>query len=128
MHGTDHRFTTFRYLGVPIEHATVMFGDNETVVNTASMPHSKLNKRHNALSYHKTRSCIAASILRFVHCAGVANPSDILSKHWDYTSVWKVLRPLLFVRGEEARVPPINAIKNYAKQVLDTALQVVDRK
>jgi hypothetical protein len=55
--------STFRYLGVPIEHATVMLGDNESVVNTASMPHSKLNKRHNCLSYHKTRSCIAGSVL-----------------------------------------------------------------
>jgi hypothetical protein len=32
--------STFRYLGVPIEHATVMLGDNESVVNTASMPQS----------------------------------------------------------------------------------------
>ena len=79
---------TFRYLGVPIKHATMMFGDNETAVNTASMPHSKLNKRHNTLSYHKTRSSTAASILRFAHVPGATNPSDILSKHWDYASVW----------------------------------------
>ena len=35
---------TLRYLGVPIDGATMMFGDNETVVNTASVPHSRLNK------------------------------------------------------------------------------------
>ena len=62
----------------------VSFGDNETVVNTASMPHSKLNKRHNGLLYHKTRLPIAASILRFANVPGATNPSDILSKHWDY--------------------------------------------
>ena len=28
---------TFRHLGTPIETATMMFGDNETVVNTASI-------------------------------------------------------------------------------------------
>ena len=33
---------TLRYLGVPIEGASMMFGDNETVVNTASVPHSKI--------------------------------------------------------------------------------------
>jgi hypothetical protein len=94
--------TTLRYLGVPIETATMMFGDNETVVNTASVPHSKLHKRHNALSYHKTREAIAAGIIRFYHIAGSTNPADILSKHWDMPSVWAMLKPLLFWRGSEA--------------------------
>ena len=75
---------------------TMMFGDNETVVNTASVPHSKIMKRHNALSYHRTREAIAAKILQFHHIPGTENPADILSKHWDYISVWSQLRPLLF--------------------------------
>ena len=58
---------TFRYLGVPVDAPTVMFGDNESVVNTAAVPHGQLNKRHNALSYHKTRSAITVAIARFVH-------------------------------------------------------------
>ena len=45
---------TFRYLGVPIETPTIIIGDNESVVNTATITYSKLNKRHNALAYHKT--------------------------------------------------------------------------
>ena len=61
---------TFRYLGVPVEHATMMFGDNESIMNTASVPHSRLHKRHNALSYHKTRQAIAAGITRFTHIDG----------------------------------------------------------
>ena len=93
---------TLRYLGVPIETATMMFGDNETVVNTASVPQSKLHKRHNALAYHRTREAIAAGITRFQHIAGTTNPADILSKHWDYPSVWAMLKPLLFWRGDTA--------------------------
>ena len=96
--------TTFRYLGVPVASETMMFGDNETVVNTASVPHSKLMKRHNALSYHRTREAIAAGILRFHHMPGANNPADILSKHWDYASVWSQLRPLLFWRGDTAAI------------------------
>ena len=87
---------TFRYLGVTIDTATMMFGDNETVVNSSSIPHSRLMKRHNALSYHKTREAIASGMLRFHHIPGTSNPADILSKHWDYPSVWPQLRPLLF--------------------------------
>ena len=56
---------TLRYLGVPIDGSSMMFGDNELVVNTASVPHSKLHKHHNALSYHCTREAIAAAITRF---------------------------------------------------------------
>jgi len=92
--------TTFRYLGVPVETPTMMFGDNETVVNTAAVPHSKLHKRHNALSYHKTREAIAAGITRFYHIPGDTNPADILSKHWDYPSVYPQLQPLLFWYGD----------------------------
>ena len=43
--------TTFRYLGVPIAGQHMMFGDNESVVNSSVTPHSKLHKRHTALSY-----------------------------------------------------------------------------
>jgi hypothetical protein len=41
---------TLRYLGVPFCGTSMMFRDNETVVNTASVPYSKLHKQHVALS------------------------------------------------------------------------------
>ena len=85
---------------MPLCGPNYMFGDNETVVNTGSIPHSKLHKRHNALSYHRTRDAIAAGIVRFHHIAGTANPADILSKHWDYASVWPLLKPVLFWEGD----------------------------
>ena len=90
---------TLRCLGVPIDGPSFMFGDNESVVNTASVPHSKLHKRHNALSYHRTREAIAAGITRFVHIVGTTNPADILSKHWDHASIWETLKPFMFWRG-----------------------------
>ena len=77
-----------------------MFGDNELVVNTTAMPEGRLLKRHNALSYHRTREVIAADILRFYHIAGMTNPADICSKHWDYPSIWPSLRPIMFWTGD----------------------------
>ena len=91
---------TLRFLGVPVEGASMMFGDNESVVNTASHPHGKLHKRHVALSYHRVREAIAAGITRFYHIRGDKNPSDILSKHWDMPSIWYSLKPLLFWEGD----------------------------
>ena len=107
---------TLRYLGAPVEGPTYLFGDNETVVNTASVPYSKLHKRHNALSYHRVREAIAAGIIRFHHIRGKLNPADVLSKHWDYPSVWQVLRPLMFWQGDTAELmQPLSATEETEK-------------
>ena len=42
---------TLHYLGVPIREKSYMFGDNKSVVESSAKPHSKLHKRHNALSF-----------------------------------------------------------------------------
>jgi hypothetical protein len=89
---------TLRYLGMPVKGESFMFGDNESVVNTASTPHAKLTKWHNMLSYHKTREAIAARITCFHHVMGKLNLVDILSKHWNMPSMWDMLQPLLFWR------------------------------
>ncbi len=41
------------YLGVPILGSSMMFGDNENVVDTASIPYGKLHKHHVTLLYHR---------------------------------------------------------------------------
>jgi len=87
--------TTLRFMGIPIEHS-YMFGDNKSVVDSGSIPHSKLNKRHTALSFHRVREAIAAGIMWFYHVPGPENPADLLSKHWGHQQVWGVLQPLLF--------------------------------
>jgi hypothetical protein len=74
----------------------MMLGDNESVVNSAAIPHSKMHKRWVALSYHRVRYAVAAGILNIYHVAGKKNPADILSKHWDLPSVWNTMKPLLF--------------------------------
>ena len=46
----DNRLS-LRYLGVPVKES-FMFGDNESVVNSSTIPTGKLHKRHIALSWH----------------------------------------------------------------------------
>ena len=96
--------TTLRYMGIPIERSFLL-GDNESVVNSSSLPSGKLNKRHMALSFHRTREAIAAKIFRYFHLPGSVNPADILTKHWGYQSIWFSLQPLLFWRGNTADIP-----------------------
>ena len=90
---------TLRYLGVPVVEKSYLFGDNQSVVTSSTIPHSSLNKRHNALSYHRAREAIASKILAFFHIDGKTNPSDVLSKHCGHTDAWPHLKWLLFWRG-----------------------------
>jgi hypothetical protein len=91
--------TTLRYLGVPIKGKAYMYGDNQSVITSSTIPHSRLSKRHNALSYHRVREALAAKIINFIHIMGEKNPADILSKHCGYPQMWPHVQPLLFWLG-----------------------------
>ncbi len=95
---------TFRYLGVPIEEKSYMFGDNESVVNSSTELYAKLNKRHTALSFHRVREAIASGFILFTFIPGKINPADILSKHWSYSSIWPILQPIMFWKGDTINI------------------------
>ena len=59
-------------------------------------------KRHQLVSYHRVRQAIAANFISFHWKDGKSNPADIFSKHWEFATVWPMLRPILFWRGETA--------------------------
>jgi hypothetical protein len=91
--------TMLRYLGVNIEGPAYMFGDNRTVVNSCIVPNARLHKRHELLSFHRVREAIAAGTIAFHYIPGSQNPADIVSKHWGYQQIWKLLQPLMFWSG-----------------------------
>ena len=94
--------TTLRYLGVPIRGKSYMFGDNRSVVTSSTIPNSTISKRHYLASYHQVREAIAAKYISFHRKDGKSNPADILSKHLEFATVWPMLKPILFWRGETA--------------------------
>ena len=94
--------TTLRYLGVPIRDKSYMFGDNRSVVTSSTIPNSTISKRHHLAFYHRVREAIAAKFISFHWKNGKSNPADILSKHWEFATVWPMLKPILFWRGKTA--------------------------
>ena len=95
---------TMRAMGVPLEGAAWMLGDNQSVVTSSTVPHSTLNKRHNALAFHRVRAAIASGMIHFCHIGSKDNPADIMTKFLPFPAIWAHIRPLLFCRGDTS--PP----------------------
>ena len=91
---------TLRYLGVPIKSKAYIFGDNKSVVTRSMVPHSLLSKMLNILSYHRVRQAIAAKGLVFHWCDSSQNESDILSKHWEFSKLFHIIRDLFDFKGK----------------------------
>ena len=95
----DLRYT-LRMMGIPIDGKSWLFGDNQSVITSSTIPKSTSNKRHNALSYHRVRECIAHGIINLLHVDGKNNPSDVLTKFLSWYKLRPLTEPLLFWKGE----------------------------
>jgi hypothetical protein len=95
----DLRYT-LRAMGMPVDGPSWMFGDNQSVITSSTIPHSLLSKRHNALSYHRVREAIARKIFYFCKIDGTQNPADCLTKAAGHQVFWPMVRMMLFWRGD----------------------------
>ncbi len=95
---------SLRYLGVPIREKSYVFGDNESMINGGSVPDAKLHKRHVALSWHRVREALSSGAYLLYHIDGRLNPADVLSKHWGYQQVYRLLRPLFYYEGDTGEI------------------------
>ena len=96
---------TLRYLGAPIGAKSFLFGDNRSVVTSATLPHSALTKRHNIHTFHRVREAIASKLMAFYWIQSAYNLSDMLSKHWDHPTVYPMILKLLITRGNITPIP-----------------------
>ena len=71
---------TLSYLGAMIKETAYLFGDNDSVVRSSAISHTKLHKRHVLLSFHQVCEAVASNMIHFTHIPGNDNPADILSK------------------------------------------------
>ena len=85
--------------GIPIQGPTNVFGDNESVVNSASKVEARLNKKHNAICSHTVREALAGKWLRVGWEPTASNITDIFTKMLDTEQRRKLLR-LIFARKQ----------------------------
>jgi hypothetical protein len=95
----DLRYT-LRMFGVPLDGKAYMFGDNQSVITSSTIPHSSLNKQQNALAYHRCCEAIASNVIWFFHVKGTVNPADVLTKFLGYSVFWPLIKPFLFWCGD----------------------------
>ena len=99
--GEHVQTTHYVDVNLPHDHATgkavtaVLHFLNQTPIDAYS-------KRHHLVSYHRVKEAIAPKYISFHWKDGKSNPTDILSKHWEFATVWPMLKPILFWRGETA--------------------------
>ena len=79
-----------RCLGVEINHASLICGDNKGVIINCTVPDSQLKKKHVAIAYHKAREAAAAGMIHPVRINSQDNFADILTKAVTGKTFWKL--------------------------------------
>jgi hypothetical protein len=97
---------TLHMMVIPLYGPSWMFVHNASVITSSTIPQSTLNKRHNALSYHCVRECIASKILYLLHCSGKINLTDMLTKPLGWVRFWPLVQPLFFWKLETIQDKP----------------------
>ena len=69
-----------RMMGVPIDGATKLYCDNDSVVKSTTRPESTLKKKHNAINYHRICEAQAAGYIQIGWIASKDNLADVLTK------------------------------------------------
>ena len=83
-----------RCLGVRVDTATLICGDNKGVIQNSTIPDSLLKKKHVAIAYHKTRESAAAGITHPIKIAGTNNFADLLTKALTGKTFWRLFGKL----------------------------------
>ena len=72
-----------RMLGIPLDGPANVFGDNQSVINNATIPESPLKKKHVAICYHRVREACAGGVIRIAKEDTKSNLADVLTKNLD---------------------------------------------
>lgn len=88
------------HLGAKVCKLDFTFGDIESQVKSVTVPHAKLRKHHNILSFHFVGNVISHKYINLQHIRLEFNQSDALTKHRGYHSIWNnILKPIFHSVG-----------------------------
>jgi hypothetical protein len=76
-----------RMMGFELDGPVSMFGDNQSVILSTTIPSSQLKKNIHACAYHRIREMITCTAVRFILCQSVYNAADVLTKPLNGVSI-----------------------------------------
>ena len=80
-----------RCLGVNIETASLLCGNNMGVIHNSTIKSSLLKKKHVAISYHQTREAAASGAVQPIKTDRTINYADILTKSEDLKTLQLIM-------------------------------------
>ena len=86
-----------RCLGVNVETACLLFGENMGVIQNSTIKLSLLKKKHVAISYHRTREAAASGTVHPIKTDGTINYADLLTKS-QYLKTFQLIMGSYFYR------------------------------
>jgi hypothetical protein len=92
-----------RMLGVPLRGASLLLGDNMSVVLNTTIPSSPIKKKHLSCAYHRIREAIAAGIIDYAHITSKENVADIFTKPLPAATFQYLVGKYLFRRAKTVR-------------------------
>ena len=100
-------------LGVPIRGASLLLGDNMSVVLNTTIPSSPIKKKHLSCAYHRIREAIAAGIIDYAHISSKENIADIFTKPLPTVTFQYLVAKYLFRKAKTVTSgqPPISDAK-----------------
>ena len=69
-----------RMMGLPLEGATYIYGDNMSVIHNTQRPESTLKKKSNSICYHAVREAVAMDECKTGHISTHENCADLATK------------------------------------------------
>ncbi len=69
-----------RMMGVAIDGATHIYGDNMSVIKNTSKPESTLNKKSNTVCYHEIKDSVAMGETLTAHILGAEKSAALMTK------------------------------------------------
>ena len=85
-----------RFLGVNVDTASAVYGDNLSVIQNATINNSLLKKNHVAISYHKVHEAVVEGIIFPIKISSADNFADCLTKSLPIANHNRLINGLLY--------------------------------
>ena len=111
---------TNEYPEQPVGEMDYIWGDNENMTNSSTVPAAKLHKRHSILSFHYVRSIISR---------GYINKAASFLNNTLELNVFITERSIFSILGSEKRSEkPINGIHVCGQTIVETSMYTTVRR